>query len=109
MWHWFLLLSAVGLEVAASSLAKESAGFSRPLPAISAVIIYSVSLFIFSRALQTIPIGIAYAVWAGFGIVIMLLVGLFVFRQNPNGWAYLGIALIIAGTIVASLLGKAEG
>lgn len=104
---WILLLIAVTLEVAATSILNTSDGFRRVFPAIAALATYSLSFFIFARALQYIPLGVAYAIWSGFGIIIICFIGALIFKQDLSFWSYAGIFLIIFGTIVAYLAGNA--
>ena len=54
------------------------------------------------------PIGIAYAIWSALGIVLITLIGIFVFKQVPDIPAYIGLALIMAGVIVINLFSKME-
>ena len=102
---WLLLISAVTLEVGATSMLNASEGFRRLTPSITAIILYSLCFFIFSRALESIPLGIAYAVWSGLGVVFVLLVGLIVFKQHLSPLSLISIALILGGTILAYISG----
>jgi small multidrug resistance pump len=58
--------------------------------------------------LVLIPVGIAYAVWAGFGMAAITLIGYFLFKQALDIPAIIGIALIISGVLVLNLLSKAS-
>jgi len=69
---------------------------------------YLLSFYCLSHALRTMPIGIAYAIWSALGIVLVTLIGIFVFKQVPNLPAYIGIALIMAGVIIINLFSKME-
>ena len=60
----------------------------------------------FSHVLKTMPVGIAYAVWSAVGIVLVSLIGRFVFRQHLDAPAVIGIALIIVGVVVINLFSK---
>ena len=68
--HWFYLATAIVTEVIATSALKASEGFSKPLPSVVVVIGYLVSFYFLSLTLKTIPVGIAYAIWSGVGIVL---------------------------------------
>lgn len=105
MTAWLYLFTAIILEVGATTLLNMSEGFRRIVPTLGALGLYGIAFFCLSRALRDIPLGIAYAVWCGFGIVCIVAIGLVVFRQQLSLMAYLGIALIIAGTVLASLAG----
>jgi len=56
------------------------------------------SFYLLSHALHTVPIGFAYAIWSALGIVLITLIGIFVFKQVPDVPAYIGLALIMAGS-----------
>jgi small multidrug resistance pump len=64
------------------------------------VIGYGVSFYFLSLVLKTIPIGIAYAVWAGLGIILITAVGAVFFNQKPDTPALIGMILIILGVAV---------
>ncbi|WP_237442507.1 multidrug efflux SMR transporter [Saccharibacter sp. 17.LH.SD] len=102
---WVFLFAAIFLEVGATSLLNLSDGFRRLLPTASSLALYAGAFFCLSRALKHIPLGIAYAVWCGFGIVCIVAIGVVVFRQSLPLPAYGGIALIVLGTILASIFG----
>ena len=106
---WILLLMAIAVEVLGTSLLKLSAGFSRPLPSLLVVAAYSTSMLLLSRVVQTIPLGITYALWSGVGIVAIVLVGLLAYRQVPSPGQLMGMALITAGVITVNLNGQLQG
>ena len=106
---WILLLLAIAAEVLGTSLLKLSAGFSRPLPSLLVVAAYSTSMLLLSRVVQTIPLGVTYALWSGVGIVAIVLVGLLAYRQVPSTGQLLGMALITAGVITVNLTGQLKG
>ena len=75
---------------------------------VAMVVGYMFSFYCLSHALRTMPIGIAYAIWSALGIVLITLIGIFVFKQVPDLPAYIGIALIMAGVIIINLFSKME-
>ena len=77
--------------------------FTRLLPSVITVVGYVASFYLLSMALRTVPIGIAYALWSGIGIVLITLIGVFVFKQQPDLPALIGIGLIMAGVMVINL------
>ncbi|QDH15078.1 DMT family transporter [Oecophyllibacter saccharovorans] len=102
---WLFLLVAILLEVAATSLLNASDGFRRAGPALGALALYAGAFFSLARALRVLPLGLAYAVWCGVGIVCIALIGAFIYRQHLSPGAWAGIGLIFLGTLVASLSG----
>lgn len=104
--EWFYLAGAIGGEILATSALKAAAGFTRPGPTAVVVLGYVTAFYCLSVALRTIPMGVAYAIWSGVGIVAISLVGLLVYRQRLDMPMLIGIGLILAGTLVINLLSK---
>ena len=94
------LAIAIIAEVIATSALKASDRFTQLLPGIISVIGYVAALYFLSLVLKTIQIGIAYAIWAGMGIVLIALVGAVLHRQIPDPPAIIGMCLIITGVII---------
>lgn len=103
---YLFLAIAIVTEVIATSCLKASDGFSRPVPSVVTVVGYATSFYFLSLTLRTLPTGIAYAIWSGVGIVLISLVGWFVFKQTLDAAALLGMALIAAGVVVINLYSK---
>lgn len=101
--YWLFLLAAIISEVTATSSLKASAGFTKIMPSVVVVVGYALSFYFLSLVLKAIPIGIAYAVWAGLGIVLLAVVGWMVFGQASDAPALLGMALILAGIIIMNI------
>lgn len=74
MKYWLLLSVCIVLETVATSLLKLSEGFSKPVWGVVSIVIFSVILYVLSLIFKHIPVGIAYAVWSGLGIVLIALV-----------------------------------
>ena len=97
---------AVLSEVTATTALKFSEGFTRLVPSIVVVVGYGLSFYLLSLSLKVIPIGIAYALWSGIGIVLTVLAGLILWRE-PLDWARVtGIILIIGGILIINLFSK---
>jgi small multidrug resistance pump len=103
---WIFLLLAITSEVIGTSCLKLSQGFSRPIPTLVVLAAYSTSMLLLSRVVQTIPLGITYALWSGIGIIAIVLVGLFAYKQVPSPVQLVGIATITAGVIIVNLSGN---
>jgi small multidrug resistance pump len=104
--NWAYLTVAILAEVMGTSALKASEGFSKPIPTAIVVAGYGVAFWALSLALRTIPMGIAYGIWSGVGIVIISLVGLFLFQQKLDWPAVAGLGLIVLGVIVIRLFSK---
>jgi small multidrug resistance pump len=102
---WSLLLLAIAAEVIGTSCLKLSDGFSRLWPSVVVLLAYSTSMLLLSRVVQTIPLGITYALWSGIGIVAIVLVGVIVYRQIPTPTQLFGMALITSGVVMVNVTG----
>ncbi|SFV29576.1 small multidrug resistance pump [Devosia crocina] len=98
----YLAVAIVG-EVIATSFLRASAGFTQLVPTIIVVVGYSITFYFFSLALQTIPVGIGYAIWSGVGIVLVSIIAFFAYGQSLDIPALVGIGLILAGVLVINL------
>ncbi len=103
---WLYLAIAIVAEVIATSALKASEGFSRLGPSAVVVVGYSIAFYFLSLTLREIPVGIAYAVWSGVGIVLISLIAWVLYGQTLDAAAWAGIGLIIAGVLVLNLLSK---
>lgn len=97
---------AICLEVVGSSFLAKSNGFTKLIPSIITVIAFSACFYFFSQALKSIPLGIAYAIWAGLGIVLTATVSVVIFKQKLDTPAILGMLLIVLGVIVINVFSK---
>lgn len=104
--HWLYLSIAIIGEVAATSALKSAAGFTQLWPSLLVVAGYVVAFYFLSLTLETIPVGLSYAIWSAVGIVIVSLVAWIIHGQNLDLAAMIGIALIIAGVVVINVFSK---
>lgn len=103
------LAIAITAEVIATTSMKALAGFSRPLPLFLVVVGYGISFWMLSLVVKTIPVGVAYAVWAGLGIVLVSIAAALIYQQKLDLPAMLGMGLIIAGVVVIQLFSGSTG
>lgn len=103
---WVILIIAVFGEVVATTSLKLSEGFTKLVPSVVVVIGYAIAFYCLSLTLKSIPLGIAYAVWSGLGIVTVSILGWLLFGQKLDFWAILGMLLIVSGVVVLNLLSK---
>lgn len=101
--HYIYLIVAIVCEVAATSALKASDGFTQLLPSGVVVVGYASAFYFLGLCLQRMSVGVAYAIWAGVGIVLIGLVGRVVYDQRLDLAAITGMALIIAGVAVINL------
>jgi len=107
MKNWLFLAIAIVSETIATSALKASDGFSRLWPSVAVVAGYGIAFYFLSLTLRTIPVGIAYAVWSGVGIMLISLVGWIVYGQKLDAAAIAGMGLIVAGVVVMNVFSKA--
>ncbi|HJD44469.1 MAG TPA: QacE family quaternary ammonium compound efflux SMR transporter [Candidatus Paenalcaligenes intestinipullorum] len=106
MKNWLLLAAAILCEVIATSSLKSSAGFTKLLPSVVVVLGYGAAFYFLSLTLKAIPVGIAYAVWSGLGIVLISVVAWLVHGQKIDFWGLVGMGLIVSGVLVLNVLSK---
>lgn len=103
---WVYLGIAIVSEVAASSALRASDGFTRVWPTLALIVGYGVSFYFLSLTLRTIPMGIAYAVWSGVGILLICIVGWLMFGQKLDLPAMIGLAFIVTGVVILNVFSK---
>src|SRR5271170_476895 len=96
---WIYLLLAGLFEICFTVALKYSQGFTRLIPSIITAIFIVLSFFFVSQAMKTIPIGTAYAVWAGIGAAGTVVTGIIFFGDSYHIVRLLSIMLIIIGII----------
>lgn len=104
--HWINLAIAIVSEVIATSALKATDGFTRWIPSLIVAAGYASAFYFLTLTLRVIPLGIAYAVWSGVGIVLVALVGWAVYRQSLDLPSIVGIAFIITGVAILNLFSK---
>ena len=93
---WLFLVIAIVGEVIATSALKSSEGFTKLAPSAVVIIGYFLSL-----VLKSIPVGVAYAVWSGLGVVIITAIAWLLHGQKLDAWGFVGMGLIIAAFLLA--------
>lgn len=104
-----MLALAIITEVTGSTFLVKSEGFTKFWPSIAVVVLFCIAFYLLSQVIKVIPLGIAYAIWAGVGIILTAAVGYFIFKQNLDLPAMLGIALIVSGVLVINLFSNSTG
>ena len=105
---YIYLTIAIIAEVIATSALKASEEFTKLTPSIIVALGYSVAFYMLSLCLKDIPVGIAYAVWSGLGIVLVTLIAWFHYGQKLDAPALIGLGLIIAGVATIPLFSNAS-
>lgn len=107
--HWILLAIGVAIEIAATASLRLSDGFTKLGFAAFTLLCFGLAFYVMSLVVRTMPLGIAYSVWAGGGVARVTLLGVVAFGESLDGYAYLGIGLIIVGVMVLNGLSSAAG
>jgi small multidrug resistance pump len=106
-WMVYVYLAiAIVSEVVATSALKASESFTKSLPSLLVVAGYGVAFYFLSVCLESISVGVVYAMWSGLGVVLVTAVAAILYQQVPDVWAVVGMALIVAGVLVLNLLSK---
>ena len=105
---WIYLAVAIVSEVFATTFLKQSEGFSRLVPTVAALAGYGLALYCLSQAVQDIELGVAYAIWAGLGTALIVLLGWLVFHQSIDLAAIVGVLMIVGGVVVINAFSELE-
>jgi len=103
---YIYLLLAIILEVIGTSALQASEQLTKVLPVVVMAVSYILSIWLLTLTLREMHVGVAYAIWAGLGIVLITLVGFYHFEQKLDWPAIAGIALIVAGVVIMNLFSK---
>ena len=105
---YIILIVAVVLGTTSNGFAKGAQGFTLLLPSVITAVTIVGCMYTLSLVMKTIPVGITYASFAGLCIIATTVVGIYKFKQIPDLYTMIGLALIIAGVLIVNLLGKAN-
>lgn len=100
------LFAAILCEVTATTFLQKSEQFTRLVPSVIVVIGYGAAFYFLSICLKVIPVGLAYAIWSGLGIVLISVVGYFYLGQKLDLAAILGLSLIVIGVLVINIFSR---
>ena len=103
--YWYLA-AAIAAEVVATSALKASEGFTRLWPSLLTALGYLIAFYGLSLTLRTIPVGIAYGIWSGVGIVSVSIIAFFLYGQRLDVPAMLGIGMIMGGVVIINVFSQ---
>ena len=103
MSHYLSLGLAITFEIIGTSFLKQTEEFTRFWPSAIVLLTYGCAFYMLTLTIRTMPVGIAYAIWCGLGIVAISLIGLIAFKQYLDAPAVIGLALIVSGVVVINL------
>ena len=108
MSKWALLGLAIFSEIVATSSLKSTDGFTKLIPSVVVLVGYCAAFYFLSLTLDTIPIGVAYAVWSGVGVAGIALISVLFFAQRLDAASVVGMGLIVAGVVVLRVFSDAS-
>lgn len=103
---WLLLGVAVAFEIAGAIGLRFSEGFTVMLPTVVALAAFAVALFLVSRVMKTLPVSIAYPVWAGGGTAGVALIGILALGEELNAAKAIGVALVVIGVVLVNMVSE---
>jgi small multidrug resistance pump len=103
---YLYLAVAIVFEVIGTSALQASQALTRPVPSLVTLVAYAASFVFLALTLRFIPVGIAYAMWSGVGMVLIAAIGWVWFKQALDAPALIGLSLIIAGVVVVNVFSK---
>jgi small multidrug resistance pump len=105
---YLLLLVAIAVEVAATSLLPTTRGLTAPLPTLGVFAGYALSTVLLARVVEEVPVGVAYAIWSSLGTLAVLGIGVVFLEQPLTVWQVLGAVLVVGGVVLLDLGGTAH-
>ena len=100
MRHWFFLFLAIAAEVTGTSLMKWGSTSGHPGGLLGMFVLLALSYYALSLAVERVPMGVAYAIWEGVGIVSIALISLLLFNESLSAGKALGIAAVLGGIVL---------
>ena len=97
------LIIAIAAEVVATSALKRTEQFTKLLPSLTVAIGYLVAFYFLTLVLNSISVGVTYAMWSGMGIVLVTVVSAVVYGEVPDLAAILGMTLIVVGVVIMNI------
>ncbi len=102
---WILLAVAIAAEVAASALLPKAEGFTNPFWSVIVVMGYGLGIYLLTVIVRTMPVSVAYAIWAGLGTAAVALIGWAFLGESMNPVKAISVGMIVAGVIGLNLVG----
>ncbi|GAA0277747.1 Multidrug transporter EmrE [Methylorubrum aminovorans] len=100
---------AIVCEIAGTTFLQESEQFTRIAPALATTACYAAAFYFLSLVLKAMPLGVAYAIWSGVGVVLTAVIGTILFKQSLDLPALVGIGMIVGGVVVMQAFSVTTG
>ena len=105
---YIYLAIAIVTEVAATAALRASDGMTRLWPSVIVVVGYVICFIALALCVRRIPIGVAYGIWSGAGLVMITIAGWYLYKQRVDGPALIGMGMIVAGVVVIQVFSKTK-
>lgn len=105
---WIFLVVSMLADVFACLMSKQLDGFRRPFLLAGVAGTYLLSMALFAYCMKVLPIGPAFAIWSGIGMLLIVVLAIVMYGQIPDLPAAVGMTLIAAGTVILSTLSKMD-
>ena len=102
------LAIAIVTEVVATAALRASDGMTRLWPSVIVVVGYVICFIALALCVRRIPIGVAYGIWSGAGLVMITIAGWYLYKQRVDGPALIGMGMIVAGVVVIQVFSKTK-
>lgn len=103
-----LLMVAISIEVGATALLPKAAGFTDPFWSTVVVTGYGVSIWLLAIVVRSMPVSVAYAIWAGVGTAAVAVIGFAFLGESMNWFKAASLAMIVLGVVGLNLVGGAH-
>ena len=101
---WAYLILAGLLEIGFASTIKLTDNFTKVLPTIIFLVFATSSFYMLTKAIEQIPIGIAYAVWTGVGASGAVIIGMLIYGEPINAMKILFLCTLIGSIVGLNLV-----
>ena len=102
---YLLLGISIAGELIGTTYLKYSEGYTKPIPTIISIVAYTICFFVFSKALTSINLSIAYATWSAVGLIVTSVISVFLFKEGITPAGIVALIMITAGVIILNLYG----
>ena len=99
MQGWFVLIAAIATEVGGTTCLKLSEGFSRLVPSLGVIVLYTLSFVFLAAVLKSIDVSVAYAIWSGLGTALVAVIGILILGEPISGIRLLSLGFIVVGVV----------
>ena len=103
---YLILFFAILSEVIGTTALKFSEGFTKLVPSVVVTVGYGLSFYLLSLALKSMPVGVAYAIWSGVGLILTVFVGIIIWQESLDWARAARIVFILVGIVLINVVSK---